>query len=189
MRTRLTVALLVCASCLSSPEGSSGGDELEVDAAASCPQPTDAPGGGCPPECTTCDGATCVIECSGVGCGIVECPADFDCQVSCVGKDRCVGARVSCPPEYGCSLLCSGEDACENLTLLCGEGPCEIACVGHALSCSATEVSCGGGPCVATCDVVTTLPELACGASCRCEPCDLPARAGASSQGTAPELQ
>lgn len=171
MRRWIAVAWLVGAGCLSSPGGA---DPPGDDAGAGmCPDPMTAPGGPCPGECDSCDGATCVIDCVGAGCATINCPAGFDCRVSCFGKDRCVGVQLNCPDDYECSLVCSGEDACELVTMNCaGGGLCELVCGSDPIACTGTTLNCSEGPCQAACDGATVLPTVNCDGSCMCLPCE-----------------
>ena len=67
----------------------------------------------CPAGCDSCDGDTCVIDCSAPGACAeqVLCPGTLRCRVECTGSDSC-SAGVVCGSACGCDVLCDGTGSC-----------------------------------------------------------------------------
>lgn len=142
-------------------------------ATSTCATMPDAPGGGCPAECTGgCQGNICTIDCSGNGAPCdgsnIVCPTNFDCVVVCNGIDACDSGTIACPPDHSCTVICGGgNDACGDQVITCGAGSCRVDCAADA--CQGANVMCGGGPCSAACGMPA--PTVTCGAACACAGC------------------
>ncbi|HEY5938375.1 MAG TPA: hypothetical protein VIU61_27170 [Kofleriaceae bacterium] len=91
----------------------------------------DAASSACKARCPgTCDGDTCVIDCTATdSCQDVTCPSGMPCRVAC-GDGAC--RRVRCERASSCEIDCTGQNSCaERVT--CGSGSCQVACTGkHA---------------------------------------------------------
>ena len=130
-----------CATSASPPDAS-------IDADPDDPDASTIDGGSCPPACSRCEQATCVIECTGAsGCSgaPVVCPAGMPCEVKCNGPSSC-GMGVDCTAASACTIVCSKNSSCGSV-LQCGEGRCDIECSGDS--------SCQGG--------------IQCGGACACD--------------------
>jgi hypothetical protein len=129
----------------------------------------------CPPQCTSCDGTTCTIDCGALGCAgaNVVCPAGWDCVVACTTLHACQDAAIDCPADHRCDVLCGGaigdRHECERSLITCTNGPCSVLCNGSDLPCREATVQCGSNSCDVTCDGGE--PTVACGASCACQAC------------------
>jgi hypothetical protein len=146
-------------------DGSSGGSDAPADALE------------CPPGCTRCDGAVCVIECTEPNsCATrIVCPPGVACRVRCTGAASCAGG-VDCASAPTCQIQCATEGTCRG-ALLCGDGPCDISCSGGGsciagVSCEsscACSVTCQGSN---SCSPAAACPADACrsGAGCSTDP-------------------
>jgi hypothetical protein len=102
---------------------------------------TEIDAGPCLPPCTSCAGATCVVDCKLTNCaqGIV-CPANRRCQVECNGGTSC-GGVISCVAATACDVTCSEKnDACTG-TIDCGTGPCRVRCIGPGERCNSLTIA------------------------------------------------
>lgn len=114
----------------------------------------------CPSECTSCEGESCLIDCSVTGsCAIeVMCPTGLACNVTC-GASACAGG-IDCSQAADCVIQCPFNQSCSG-PILCGTGSCDVQCGGPD--------SCTGG--------------IDCSNACACDTaCD-----GAGSCTTAPQ--
>jgi hypothetical protein len=184
-----------CESCLGADTGGSDGlcgfveyaqdpaDECGsqlCNGAGSCDcglQPT-PPGGACPMPCTSCNGSTCLIDCSvGGACSgaTITCPVGFDCDIKCNGNTTCKNKTVQCPADYACNVECNcgGGDVqcCQNTIINCStDGPCALTCGSGAQQCQGTSLNCGDNECSASCSGIPK-PNVFCGSSCDCTGC------------------
>ena len=149
-----------------------GGGAWGIGGCGPDPEP---PGGlPCPPQCTVCDGSTCIIQCDQhKECedGVV-CPPDFDCVVECTGERACREATIVCPSDYDCKIQCTDDESqsCNRATFQCSEqGRCDLACGGQKQACEDALLNCGLGGCTATCSG-NNRPELNCVAGTACCP-------------------
>jgi hypothetical protein len=125
-----------------------------ADAAASrdaARRPPDAD--SCVALCTkgTCQGGTCVIDCSASGTceSDVMCPAGVACHVIC--GDMSCGHHVVCPPASPCTVECIGNAACADV-IQCGTASCNVTCSGPSschkpiacMNACACDVACTG---------------------------------------------
>ena len=111
----------------------------------------------CPPECTSCAGGVCLIDCpNSADCQeTVVCPLGIPCGVSCGGSGSCAGG-VDCSEASACQVSCSGAGSCAEL-VVCGGGICNI-------DCSATGSCAGGLNCETSCQCDTAC-AFGCGAN------------------------
>lgn len=151
--------------------GGSGG----TGGPGTCSPDPEAPGGTpCPPQCSFCNGSTCVILCNQQKeCedGVV-CPPDFSCVVDCMGNQACKGATIQCPADYDCKIQCSDlqDKSCEDAVVQCSEqGRCDLACGGQKQACKGAALNCGHGGCKATCSG-NDRPTVSCAAEMACCP-------------------
>ncbi len=127
---------------------SAGSDAAVADASPDQPDADLTPDAStCPPECSSCAGDLCIIECNtDDACATpVVCPAGMPCQVRCTGMASCAGG-VDCTDSTACTVICTQADACAG-PLECGLGVCDITCSGTS--------SCTGG--------------IDCSTSCACD--------------------
>eukprot|EP01062_Namystynia_karyoxenos_P009793 TRINITY_DN13469_c0_g1_i2.p1 TRINITY_DN13469_c0_g1~~TRINITY_DN13469_c0_g1_i2.p1 ORF type:complete len:1419 (+),score=192.84 TRINITY_DN13469_c0_g1_i2:73-4329(+) len=94
--------------------------------------------------------------------GTVACPANDDCKIECLAKQRCKEMRVNPMPDiasgYQLHIVCRGEQACEQMrTVDCGQarppGGCSIECDGDQ-ACKELDLDCpnnGGAQCQVRC--------------------------------------
>jgi hypothetical protein len=140
-----------------------------------CDAPSNPPGDAtCPDACDTCVGNVCVINCGADECEdlTMQCPADFNCEIHCVGNDACRNGAIGCPAEADCSIECAGDEACENTSIDCGAGLCSLECDATNQSCRNTDLTCGDRECAATCGGASNnYPSVSCGNACSCTPC------------------
>lgn len=115
--------------------------------------PVDAGGidnGGCPANCTSCDGPThtCVIEClnNDVCRRPIVCAPGWNCAIHCDDDSSC-RAGIDCRDAASCDVMCNGDMSCRNAT--CGDGTCTFACNGMD---SCTGIACGTGACKVDCN-------------------------------------
>jgi hypothetical protein len=144
-------------------DGSSGSDTLS------------APDTSCPPQCTSCAGGTCEIDCMDAGAcpGLVDCPSDMDCVVKCMGQHACAGG-VDCTRPLAtspsCTITCGTPGACGAsdggvAPITCAtDGNCTVRCTGPA---ACDSVSCNYRA-IGTCDIGCAGPA-ACGQA-QCKP-------------------
>jgi hypothetical protein len=127
----------------------------------------------CPAECTGgCDGATCIMDCTGTSncqVDVINCPDGLNCRVECHGTSSCQFTEITCPATDGrCDIECDGLSACQFLEVWGGAGETNIDC-SFTSTCQIGEVTCGSGPCHATCPGAGASMEVHdCGSSCDC---------------------
>lgn len=154
-------------------DAGSGGSGATGGTGTCTPDP-EAPGGACPPQCSFCNGNTCVILCSQQQecvTGVV-CPPNFSCVVECVGNQACKGATIQCPADYDCKVRCSDsqDQSCEEAVVQCSEqGCCDLECAGQKQACKGASLNCGHGGCKATCSG-NDRPSVNCAADMACCP-------------------
>ncbi len=112
-----------------------------------CMPAVNPPGGQCPQVCDGgCDDntKTCTITCSSSGCDnqVVDCPADWNCDVECDSTTSCTNTTINCPEKYGCHVLCDSTSPCDDATINCGEGYCHVECTGTT-PCEDATLNCG----------------------------------------------
>jgi len=153
--------------------GGSGSDVIP-DSGPCVADPVPPGAAQCPAACTSCDGATCHIECGLGACNdtTIECPADFACDITCSGIDACDTTTINCPTDYPCTVSCTSLDACGDATLHCGAGTCTMTCNGPSEACTGALVDCNlGTPCGAICTGGAAGPTLDCRGACSCTSC------------------
>jgi len=141
-----------------------------------CNYPSDPPGGGtCPPACTDCDFGTntCIIECNSSNCDnvTIDCPADWACDVRCVGTSACRPVTINCPQSYACTILCDGTVPCEDAVFNCGDAICNVTCDATS-PCAGATLNCGIRDSRLTCNRNATPEPTAVpdpGSTCACE--------------------
>jgi len=139
----------------------------------------DAPTGNCPQECTSCNGSTCIVDCSvnPTACQtMITCPAGYQCDVRC-NTDMSCRAGVQCANNESCTVTCSGAGSCRGVA--CSNGACDVQCTGTN-SCS--RVNCGNS---CKCDIACS-GTLSCQnqISCGMNACDATPPPGCTSTGT-----
>jgi hypothetical protein len=150
----------------------SGGGAWGIGECGPDPEP---PGGlPCPPQCSSCDGSTCIIQCDQNKECVegVACPPNFDCVVECTGERACRDATIVCPPDYDCKIRCADDESqsCNKAVFQCSEqGRCDLVCGSQRQACKDASLNCGLGGCTATCSGDDT-PEVNCIAGSACCP-------------------
>jgi hypothetical protein len=91
----------------------------------------------CPRDCSGgCGSGTCDIECNGQGpdgnCGgigeVYSCAPGLPCIIDCSGPGSCKNGQFNCPTTAPCTINCTGASSCGNSKVVCGAGPCTVAC-------------------------------------------------------------
>lgn len=107
------------------------------------------------------DAGVCPVECTG------GCEAGV-CTIVCSTLQACMLNGVQCPTGWPCRVECSGSLACSlPAQIRCADGPCDVQCTGTG-ACGAAVVVCGTGPCAVACPTAVTPPTIQCGDSCEC---------------------
>lgn len=142
----------------------------------SCGAPETPPGGACPAECDSCARATCLMACGPepeekCDGDVLVCPAGFDCEIQCVGKDACKDASVMCPMGYGCHVSCDFDESCKSTAILCGGGECAVEC-NSPEACKEADFACAAqGFCSCT-GFAQPLQTSGCDTACSCTGCE-----------------
>lgn len=188
----LTLATIVVAAAAGSCSINHRSDRLECPEGTECPPdrecvegvciPITAPPDGappdtgeptvdaytCPPQCTTCIGQVCIIDCSAAGANCtdqVRCPKGFSCDIRC-NTDSACRSGIHCLDATECTIQCGGRDSCRGV--MCGTGGCFLNCTGmNSCETVACEQSCA-------CDVKCAIGNNSCqNVQCTSDACEV----------------
>ena len=110
----------------------------------------------CPAICaTTCNLQTRECPISGTGSGSIQCPPNWNCDITCPTAGAC--GAIMCSGATSCKVNCASADAC--LGILCGTADCNIQCTGQN---ACGNITCTSGDCTATCTGVDACGNLSC---------------------------
>jgi hypothetical protein len=77
-------------------------------------------------------------------CADVDCPTDFECEVSCEGDNACHQAVITCS-DYACTVGCDGPNACHDAEIRGGHGSVSVTCGNDSNACNGLRFDCECG--------------------------------------------